>query len=182
MKNKIFYISSTVLLVIITSSLSASYSYKYAKNEAMFEKEAAVKGVEFDMREQLSEEALEQAEDLIEEEISTTQSPAQTQALTFLKYLKDENYEDAWVMLSENAQKSYRRASGLKNVVKNAKSFEVVGAEFRTSSALSELTAVVLDITYKYENSTYQNGEVTCYVRSINESTGWIIDDVSVEE
>jgi len=181
MKNKIFYIISTVALVVITSALSATYAYKYAKKESALDKDAAVKGIEFDMRERLSNEAISKAKEVIQNEKSSSKGLAKKSILEYFNSINGGNYEEAWGLLSKKEQKTYRSASALKNHYRNYKEIKVDTVEFRTSSPITETNAVKLSIVYKYPVKGSKNGSLYLYIKSINIDDSWLIDDISEE-
>ena len=180
-KNSFTYLPQ-YFLVLITSGLSGSFGYKYAKKESELEKEAAIKGVEYDLREKLSKEALEKAEEVVESELNSNQGESQKTIKSFYENINKGEFEKAWELLSDNAQKDFKGLSSFKYSFKNIESLEVKEIEFRTQSALSEMDAVKLDIKYITQTSTQKDGEKTVFVNTISSGENWLIDKIEEEE
>lgn len=177
MKKNLFYILSTVSLVVITSGLSGVFGYKLGKQEGVFEKEAAVKGIEYDLREKLSEEALGKAQEIVNKDIENIDG--QKTIKSFYELINEEKYEDAWDLLSDDHKKTLKSANNFKYSYKNFKTIEVKNVEFRTSSPQSEMDIATLDITYEVPNSTQKNGEKSFYINTVSENDKWLIDEIS---
>lgn len=181
MRKKIFYIFTTIFLVIITSGLSGSFAYKYAKKEAELEKEAAIKGVEYDLREKLSKEALDKAEEVVENELKNNQGASQKTIREFYENINKEDFEKAWELLTEDAKDEFKNVSSFKNNYRNIESLEVKEVEFRTQSPLSKMDAVKLDVKYKTQTTTQKDGIKTVYINTVSSDENWLIDKIEEE-
>lgn len=179
MKKNLFYILSTVLLVVIASTISGVFGYKIGKQEGVYEKDSAVKGIEYDLRDKLSKEALDKAQEIVDEETGTAEGSGQKAIKSFYELISEEKYEDAWELLSEDYQKTFKSLNSFKYFYRNFKSIEVKNVEFRTSSSLSEMDIATLDITYEIPNSTQKDGEKSFYINTISEGDKWLIDEIS---
>lgn len=173
-------IAITVALVAVSSTVSGSFGYKIGKHDGVLEKNAAVKGIEYDLRDKLSKEAIGKAQEIVDEE-TLPEGSGQKNIKDFYKLLNEEKYEDAWKLLSEDYQKELKSLSNFKNSNKNIKTIEVKNIEFRTSTPLSEMDMVTLEITYKTPSSTQKDGKVIFYINSSNDKDKWLIDEISKE-
>lgn len=178
MKKRIFYISGIITLVTVSSGLSGLLAYKYAKKEAEFEKNAAVKGVEYDLRERLSQEAIDKAESMVEKDTSSTRTDAQRAVTDFYNSIVGKDYGKAWELLSIDGQKKFKNINTFSSEYKNIESVKIDKVEYRTSTPLSEMDLVTLDIRYKNETSSMKNGKTTIYINTINSDGKWLIDSI----
>lgn len=175
-KKSLFYILSTVSLVVITSGISGVFGYKIGKQEGALEKDAAVKGIEYDLKEKLSEEALGKAQGVANKD--TENIDGQKIIKSFYELINEEKYEDAWDLFSDDYKKTLKSANNFKYSFRNFKTIEVKNVEFRTSSPQSEMDIATLDITYKTPNSTQKDGEKSFYINTVGEDDKWLIDEI----
>ena len=176
-KKSLIYILSTVSLVVITSGISGAFGHKIGKQEGALEKNAAVKGVEYDLREKLSEDALGKAQEVVNKD--TENIDGQKTIKSFYESINEGKYEEAWSLLSPDYQKNLKSISSFKSSYRNIKSATLKDLEFRTSSTSSEVDAVTLDMSYITQTSSQKDGEKSFYINTVGSNDKWLIDEIS---